>query len=358
MKDRFLNKGALWMGSLAVAAGLTLTGCGQQDEGETGSSADSAEQQVWKFALEETKGGVQWMYATKFKELIEADNDNVEVKIYPYGTLGTSQDVTQQVQTDTLQFAFASAGHIGSTIPEAQVFSLHFLFSQDNDVNQEIFTSNETVYSELGEAYNEKGLELLSIVPEGYMVWSANKEITQPSDFEGVKFRVMPSDLLLATYELYGASPQGLAYSEVYGGLERGQIDAQVQPMFAHRDMSFYEVQDYLIEGRHAQFVSTVITSPDFIDGLPEPMQASVESAIDELGPYIYEEQQKLNAEAAEEIKSKSDTTFVSLTDEQVAEFRDTVQPIYDQFVDMAGPRGERIMKAIQDAVAAGEGAS
>ncbi|MFO7582572.1 TRAP transporter substrate-binding protein DctP [Guyparkeria sp.] len=353
MKEkRFLHKGALWMGSLALATGLALTGCGQQSDGESAG----AEQQVWKFGLEETKGGVQWAYAEKFKELIEDRHDNVEVKIYPYGTLGTSQDVTQQVQTDTLQLAFASAGHVGSTIPEAQVFSLHFLFSQDNEVNKDIFTSNETVYQELGEAYNEKGLELLSIVPEGYMVWSANKEITQPSDFEGVKFRVMPSDLLLSTYELYGASPQGLAYSEVYGGLERGQIDAQVQPMFAHRDMSFYEVQDYLIEARHAQFVATVISSPSFVDGLPEPMQASLDEVIDELGPYIYEEQKKLNAEAAEEIKSKSDTTFVSLNDEQVAEFRDTVQPIYDQFVEMAGPRGERILEAIQQAVAEGEG--
>lgn len=350
MKKRFLNKGALWMGSLALAAGLTLTGCGQQSGDEAG-----ADQKVWKFALEETKGGVQWQYATKFKELVEEAHDNVEVKIYPYGTLGTSQDVTQQVQTDTLQFAFASAGHIGSTIPEAQVFSLHFLFSQDNEVNKDIFTSNETVYTELGEAYNEKGLELLSVVPEGYMVWSANKKITQPSDFEGVKFRVMPSDLLLSTYELYGASPQGLAYSEVYGGLERGQIDAQVQPMFAHRDMSFYEVQDYLIEARHAQFVSTVISSPDFVDNLPQPMQASLDEIVDELGPYIFEEQKQLNAEAAEEIKSKSDTTFVRLTDEQVDEFRETVQPIYDQYIEMAGPRGEKVLNAIQDAVAAGD---
>ncbi|WP_322521246.1 TRAP transporter substrate-binding protein DctP [Guyparkeria halophila] len=347
---RFLHKGALWMGAVAMAAGLTLTGCGQSDDGaKTGEG-----EQVWRFALEETKGGVQWQYAKKFKEEIEAAHDNVEVKIYPYGTLGSSQDITQQIQNNTMQFAFASAGHVGSTIPEAQVFTLHFLFSQDDSVNQDIFASNEVVHEELGAAYSEKGLELLSIVPEGWMVWSANKAIQKPEDFEGVKIRVKPSDLLLATYEGYGANPKPMAYSEIYGGLQRGQIDAQTQPMFAIRDMSFFEVQDYLIQARNAQFVSTVISSPGFLEGLPEDMQASVQETIKELDPYIWDVQKTLNQEAAEEIKSKSDIEFIELTPEQVETFRESVEPVFDQYVEMAGPRGEKILNAIQDAVAKG----
>lgn len=352
---RFLHKGALWMGALAMAAGLTLTGCGQSDDqSKSGDQAKSGGEQVWRFALEETKGGVQWQYAEKFKELVEKANDNVEVKIYPYGTLGSSQDITQQVQNNTMQFAFASAGHVGSTIPEAQVFTLHFLFSQDNAVNEKIFASNPVVYKELGAAYQEKGLKLLSIIPEGWMVWSANKPITKPSDFEGVKIRVKPSDLLLATYEGYGANPKPMAYSEIYGGLQRGQIDAQTQPMFAIRDMSFYEVQDYLIEAHNAQFVSTVITSPGFMDSLPEDMQASVNKAIKELNPYIFDAQQKLNAEAADEIKSKSDIEFIKLTPDQVEAFRKSVEPVFDKYVELAGPRGKKILDAIQKAVAEG----
>ncbi|MFA7522096.1 MAG: TRAP transporter substrate-binding protein DctP [Halothiobacillaceae bacterium] len=347
---RFLHRGALWMGALAMATGLVLSGCGQSGDGS--KSADG--EQVWRFALEETRGGVQWQYAEKFKELIEQRNDNVEVKIYPYGTLGSSQDITQQIRNNTMQFAFASAGHVGSTIPEAQVFTLHFLFSQDDAINEDIFASNPVVHEELGAAYKEKGLELLAIVPEGWMVWSANKSITQPADFEGVKIRVKPSDLLLATYESYGANPKPMAYSEIYGGLQRGQIDAQTQPMFAIRDMSFYEVQDYLIQARNAQFVATVITSPGFMESLPPDMQSSIRETIEELDPYIWEVQKTLNTEAAEEISSKSDIKFVDLTPEQVTVFRDKVEPVFNQYVQMAGPRGERILKAIQDAVAQG----
>lgn len=347
---RFLHRGVLWMGALAMATGLVLSGCGQSDDGS--KSADR--EQVWRFALEETRGGVQWQYAEKFKELIEQRNDNVEVKIYPYGTLGSSQDITQQIRNNTMQFAFASAGHVGSTIPEAQVFTLHFLFSQDDAINEGIFASDPVVHEELGAAYKEKGLELLAIVPEGWMVWSANKSITRPADFEGVKIRVKPSDLLLATYESYGANPKPMAYSEIYGGLQRGQIDAQTQPMFAIRDMSFYEVQDYLIQARNAQFVATVITSPGFMESLPPDMQASIRETIKELDSYIWEVQKTLNAEAAEEISSKSDIEFVDLTPEQVTVFRDKVEPVFDQYIEMTGPRGEKILEAIRDAVAQG----
>ncbi|HSH85151.1 MAG TPA: hypothetical protein VK979_08360, partial [Guyparkeria sp.] len=64
--------------------------------------------------------------------------------------------------------------------------------------------------------------------------------------------------------------------------------------------------------------------------------------------------QKTLNTEAAEEISSKSDIKFVDLTPEQVTVFRDKVEPVFNQYVQMAGPRGERILKAIQDAVTQG----
>jgi len=343
---------ATWLSAAAIAVGVGLTGCGAQEDGasETGSAA-----QIWRFALEETEGGVQWQYAQKFKEIIEENTDNVSVEIYPYGTLGTSQDITQQIRNNNVQIAFASAGHVGSTVPEAQVFSLNFLFSPIDEVNNEIFWNNETVFDLLSEAYSERGLQLLSIVPAGWMVWSSNSPIQEPSDFQGLSVRVMPSELLLATYEAYGANPRGMAYSEVYGGLQQGVIDAQVQPMFAMRDMSFYEVQDYMIEGDNALFVTTVITNPNFLDALPAEQQELIWDAKAQLDPYIYEQQVALNKEAGEEIRANSDTQFLTLNEEQKEAFRAKVEPVFDKFVDIAGPRGERILKEIQRAVAEGE---
>ncbi len=336
--------------ALLIAMLVALAGCGQSgDESAEKAAGDTEKSFTWRFALEETKGGVQWKYAQKFKELMAEKTDGqVEVEIYPYGSLGTSQDLTQQVQNGALQFSFASAGHVGSTIPEAQVFTLHFLFADEDKINEKIFAENETVYDLLGEAYSEKGLQLLAIIPEGWMVWSSNDPIRMPDDFEGMKTRVKPSPLLLETYKSYGAIPTPMAYSEIYGGLQRGQIDAQTQPMFAIRDMSFYEVQNYLTEAHNAHFVSTVITNPSYFAGLPDDIQQAVMETKEELFPYIFEETHKLNREAAEEIASKSDIEFIELTDDQRAAFSERVQPVFDKYVELAGPRGEKILDAIR----------
>ncbi len=40
----------------------------------------------WKYAMEESLTEVQGVYATKFKEYIEANSDHT-VQLYPYGTL-------------------------------------------------------------------------------------------------------------------------------------------------------------------------------------------------------------------------------------------------------------------------------
>ena len=53
--------------------------------------------------------------------------------------------------------------------------------------------------------YHQKRLELLSIIEEGWQIWTANKPIRSPVDFKGITFRVMASPLLITAYRLYGA---------------------------------------------------------------------------------------------------------------------------------------------------------
>ena len=102
--------------------------------GEGGSAVSN-----WKFAIEEVQGSVQDAYAQKFKELIEARTDNaVSVTVYPYGTLGTSDHVTELIHMGAIQFATASPGQLGKIIPELQLFLLHFIFSDDNAVNKAV----------------------------------------------------------------------------------------------------------------------------------------------------------------------------------------------------------------------------
>jgi TRAP-type C4-dicarboxylate transport system substrate-binding protein len=56
-----------------------------------------AQKYNWKFALEEIEGSVQHGWAQEFKKRIEEKSDGeVNIDIYPYGTLGSSGDISEQ----------------------------------------------------------------------------------------------------------------------------------------------------------------------------------------------------------------------------------------------------------------------
>ena len=314
-----------------------------------GCGGNPSETRHWRFAIEEIPGSVQDAYAQQFKKLIEQKTDGkVQVEVYPYGSLGTSADITEQVRSGALQFAFASPGHLGSVIPEVQVFSLHFLFSGNDQVNERVLTDDPPLYKTLGAAYREKGLDLMAIVPEGWMVWTGNKPLRTPADFKGFKIRTMVSPLLLKAYEAYGANPTPMAYSEVYSGLQLNMIDGQVNPIFAIEEMSFYEVQKAMTFARHLPFIATVITNPRFFDGLPKKLQQTVREVRHELDGYIYDVQREYNAKRLEKIERVSDIQMVHLTQAQREAFRKLSLPVRKEYVQMAGPRGQRILDIIE----------
>jgi tripartite ATP-independent transporter DctP family solute receptor len=323
---------------LVALASLGLIACG----------AAGRDGKVWRFAIEEIEGSVQHLYATRFRTLVEERTaGEVSVEIYPYGSLGTSAQITEQVQSGALQLAFASPGHLGSVIPEVQVFSLHFLLADDERVNQAVLTGDGEARRLLEEAYRERRLELLDIVPEGWMVWTANRPLHAPADFDGLKIRTMVSPLLVEAYSAYGADPTPMPYAEVYGGLQLHMIDAQVNPVFAIEEMSFYEVQDYMIFANHAPFVTTLVASPGFIASLAPGRRAVLEGVIAELDGYIFDAQRRLNADRLAKIEAEGGTQILTLDSAERRRFRDLSRPVRRTYVEMAGPRGQAILDAL-----------
>ena len=309
--------------------------------------SQSAAAVEWKFAIEEIEGSVQDAYAQKFKELMEEKTGgDVTVTVYPYGTLGTSADLTELVTQGAIQFANASPGHLGTLVPEIQVFSIPYLLSEEDQANKEVLTSSDVIYETLQEDFHAKGLHLLQMYPEGDMVWTANREIRSPEDFDNFKMRTMVSPMLVAAYEAYGASPTPMPYGEVYGGLQLGQIDGQVNPVFAIEEMKFYEVQDYMIFSGEQEFVTTVVTNWDWYQAdMEEAHKQALQETLDELADYIFNLQEQYNQERLEKIKeAKPDLQVIELTEEERQAFEERAQDVRQAYVDMVGGDAQQVL--------------
>jgi tripartite ATP-independent transporter DctP family solute receptor len=321
-------------------------------------ASQAALAEEWKFAIEEIEGSVQDAYAQEFKRLIEEKTGGeVTVTIYPYGALGTSAELTELVTQGAIQFANASPGHLGTMVPEIQVFSIPYLLSENNDVNKKVLTESQVLYEELQDDFNDKSLQLLTMYPEGEMVWTTNKEVRSPEDFANFKMRTMVSPMLVAAYEAYGASPTPMPYGEVYGGLQLKSIDGQVNPVFAIEEMKFYEVQDYMIFSGEQQFTTTVVANSDwYVADLSDENRQILDETIAELADYIFEVQDQFNQERLEKIKeAKPDLQMIELTEEERAAFEERAQQVRDTYVEMVGEEGDSVLSALQAEIEAAE---
>ncbi|WP_018921826.1 DctP family TRAP transporter solute-binding subunit [Salsuginibacillus kocurii] len=353
-------KKSLFGASTAVFAAAALTACGGNgdeeagdDDGDNGDDGAEVEHE-WDFITEETPGQVQHEYGLEFAERLEEKSEgSIEVNVHEFGGLGDEVDQLEQLQTGQVEMGIVSPGFTGPIVPEAQVFSLHYLFPNDQETVQEILTESEAINEHLRSNYEEQGFTPLSFWTEGAMAWTSNTELTSPDDFDGFLMRTQESPLMLESYEAYGANPTPMSWGDLYTGLEQGQVEGQENPIFFIEDASFHEVQDYLIISDHNNYVATTSVNNDWFDSLDEDLQEMIEETVEEMQDVAFELQEELNESHLEEIEENEEypTEVIELSEEERDEFRELAEPVREFFREEEGDDAGMILDMLEEEI-------
>lgn len=307
----------------------------------------------WKYAFEESLTDVQGVYATKFKEAVEANSDHT-ITLFPYGSLGESADIMEQTQAGLLQFVNQSPGFTGALIPEAQVFFVPYLLPTDQDHLGRFFKNSKAINEDFVGLYANQGLELLSMYPEGEVAMTTKSPVKSCADLDEVKFRVMTNPLLVESYKAFGATPTPLPWGEVYGGLQTNIIQGQENPTFFLFSTKIYEVTDHITYAGHNNFTTALMANKQFYDGLSAEEQKVVQDAAASAFDYIVGYQKSLADSELDKIKeAKPAMTITVLSDEERACFKNAAAEVEAKFIEMTGEGGKAIldqMKADLDA--------
>ncbi|MCR9055795.1 MAG: TRAP transporter substrate-binding protein DctP [Rhodobacteraceae bacterium] len=307
----------------------------------------------WKYAFEESLTDVQGVYATKFKEAVEANSDHT-ITLFPYGSLGESADIMEQTQAGLLQFVNQSPGFTGALIPEAQVFFVPYLLPTDQDHLGRFFKNSKAINEDFVGLYANQGLELLSMYPEGEVAMTTKSPVKSCADLDEVKFRVMTNPLLVESYKAFGATPTPLPWGEVYGGLQTNIIQGQENPTFFLFSTKIYEVTDHITYAGHNNFTTALMANKQFYDGLSAEEQKVVQDAAASAFDYIVGYQKNLADSELDKIKeAKPAMTITVLSDEERACFKNAAAEVEAKFIEMTGEGGKAIldqMKADLDA--------
>ena len=316
-----MNKSVL---ALATAVALSL--------GSLSAFADPIKLKFSHVVAENTPKG---QMATKFKELVsERLKDKVVVEVFPNGQLFGDNKVLEALLLGDVQLASPSLSKFKKYTKKLQIFDLPFLFNdmaaaekfQQSDAGQSLLKTVE-----------KKGLIGLGYMHNGMKQLSASKALHVPADADGLKFRIMSSDVLAAQFEAIGGTPLKKPYSEVFTLLQTKAIDGQENTWSNIRSKKFYEVQNHITSSDHGLLDYMVVTSAEFWNGLPDDVRPELKKALDEAVAYG-------NKVAAE--KSKSDkqaiidskrTTVIELSKEERQQWVDKMKPVWKKFEAIVG---------------------
>ncbi len=303
-----------------------------------------------RLASEEIEGDFMTVWAEHYADhMREVTDGKYELDVYPYGTLGDTRDINELAQLGVVEYVFSDFAWISAFVPEAQVLTLHYLWPPDHmPETLDWVVRNGEFMEVLEEAFRRNGLVPLGLLYEGWQTITSNRPIRSVDDMSNFKVRIMGSALLTQNYLAYGADPTPMAYGEIYGGLQTNLIDGQINPIFAIRSMNFYEVQDYFTDIFAEPFTGIPTVNMQYFDSLPEEIQQEMRDfwteAILPSAEWI-NERHETDLQAM--LDERPEIEYHEITGEELEEFKEMSQPVYDRFLEIGGPQAEEVLETL-----------
>ena len=262
------------------------------------------------------------------KRVNEEMNGKACMEVFPSSQLYNDDQVLEAMLAGDVQMAAPSLSKFEKFTKKFRIFDLPFMFDDINAVDR---FQNSKHGKKLKRAMKRRGLLGLAFWHNGMKQFSANRPLLTPADAEGLKFRVQPSDVLVAQMEALGANPQKMAFSEVYGALQTGVVDGQENTWSNIYGKKFFEVQDGITESNHGIIDYLVVTSVEWWDGLPGDVRDQLQTIIDEVSATRNAESTRVNEEAKKAIIDAGGKVR-SLTSEQRMKWVETMKPVWSKF--------------------------
>ncbi|HDR1284183.1 TPA: TRAP transporter substrate-binding protein [Pasteurella multocida] len=268
--------------------------------------------------------------ALMFQKLVEERlAGKVKVEVYPNSSLYGDGKEMEALLLNNVQMLAPSLAKFDKYTKKIQLFDLPFLFDDIEAVQR--FEQSEAGKSLL-KSMEEKGITGLSYWNNNLKQLSANKELREPKDARGLKFRVQNSEVLDAQFKALKAVPRKMAFGEMYQGLQTGVVNGAENPYSNIYSQKIHEVQKFITESNHGLLSYMVIVNTNFWNSIPEDIRAELSKILDEVSVEVNKKSHDLNLADKQKIIDSKASTIITLTPEQREKWRDAVRPVWKQF--------------------------
>lgn len=247
--------------------------------------------------------------------LVDLSKGKMQIVIYPSGQLGSEREIIELIQIGSLGMTKVSASSLEAFIPEMKLFSIPYLFSDNthywdvlnSDIGRDILNA--------GVNARIRGLGYFDAGSRSF--YTTQKRITQPSDLEGLKIRVMNSQSAVDMVNLMGGSATPVSWGELYTSLQQGIVEAAENNPPSFYYSKHYEVSKYFTLDEHTSIPDVIIIGTHFWDNLSQQEQVWLMQAMDQATAFqrqLWEESTRMSlqevAKAGVEIIKPDKTLF------------------------------------------------
>ncbi len=261
--------------------------------------------------------------------------DKAEVQTFGSSQLGKDNELLQKLKLGQVDFALPSSV-MSSVADEFGVFEMPYIIKDREHMKR--------VQAELGDTFQaaaqEKGYRILGYFENGFRHITNNvRPINKPDDLSGIKLRTPKGAWRVKMFQLYGANPTPMAFSEVFTALQTGVIDGQENPYAQIASAKFQEVQKYLSITGHVYTPAYVLVSDSHYNGWPEDVRAGLDKCASDTQAFVYDHAAKLETELLQVIKDAG----VEVNEADKDAFIEASKPIYDEFASTVEGGGDLI---------------
>lgn len=267
----------------------------------------------------------------KFKEIIEKESGGaITVKIFLGGSMGDETANVKQLRNSELHIATVFTGNLTPFAPSATVLCLPYMFNSLEDAYT-LLSNADFTNALAAQIAKESNTRPLGWMIGGYRnITNSKHAITSINDLQGLKIRVSPSAIQLASFRAWGLEPHPLAWSETYSALQQGVIDGQENMFATNRDLKLWEIQKHITELHYMLWTGVILASEPWLNKLDPDTKALVQKAAAEA--------QKADWEFAENYERESKKMSIEngmvvsvLTDEPV--WQEKARAIWKDFL-------------------------
>lgn len=337
-----MRKSKTWLLLIvSVIISLAIAGC-------SSSTGGDAKEKEMNLKMSVTVGNTSTWFkaAEQFAKEVEKESDGrIKIKVYPNEQLsgGDSGKAVEGLAKGTIDFTYNSTIIYSILNDRLGVVSAPFLFSDLDAVDEKL---NGEAGEEIKKILREIGVEPLGFGQNGFrQVTNSKVAIKSPKDIEGLKIRIPGIKMYTDLWTELGADPTTMTFSEVFTALQQGTIDGQENPVDVISSSKLNEVQGHMTMWNYSYDPLILGMNKKKFDSLSDGDKKIIQTAADNANKFQIEQARKLEEEQIKALEEAGMKLYYP-TDEELAQFKEISQPVYDQYKDVWD---EDLLKAFQN---------